>query len=111
VDRSRSSLGEFEQAVLIALVRLRDKAYGVPIRKELSLRLSRDVSVGAVYTTLDRLEEKGLVKSRVGEPTVERGGRAKRYFEITGAGQIALDAARRIQQTLWRGLRPREVSP
>jgi PadR family transcriptional regulator PadR len=88
---SRYMLGEFEKAVLLALVRLRDNAYGVTIRRELSKRLQRDVAVGAVYTTLSRLEEKGYVSSSVGEPTPERGGRAKRYFRIEATGAEALN--------------------
>jgi PadR family transcriptional regulator, regulatory protein PadR len=87
---ARAYLGEFERTVLMALVRLGPEAYGVTIRKEISMRLGRDANVGAVYTTLDRLEEKGFVTSRWGERTPQRGGRAKRHFEITAPGQRAL---------------------
>jgi DNA-binding PadR family transcriptional regulator len=86
-----SHLGEFEQHVLAALLRLRDNAYGVTIRREIAERTGRDVAIGAVYATLDRLERKGFVSSRAGEPTPERGGRAKRYFKIEGPGVSALD--------------------
>jgi DNA-binding PadR family transcriptional regulator len=85
-----SHLGEFEQHVLAALLRLRNDAYGVTIRRELAERTGRDVTIGAVYATLDRLERKGFVSSRGGEPTPERGGRAKRYFKIEGPGIRAL---------------------
>jgi DNA-binding PadR family transcriptional regulator len=84
-------LGTFEQIVLLALVRLRDDAYGRRIHDEVVTRVGRDVAIGQVYTTLDRLADKGMVTSRVGEPTSVRGGRAKRYFEITGLGERALN--------------------
>ena len=87
---ARAYLGEFERTVLMALVRLQPNAYGVPIRTEISKRLARDINIGAVYTTLDRLQEKGFVSSHWGEPTKQRGGRAKRYFEITAPGERAL---------------------
>ena len=80
-------LGEFEHLVLLAVLRLADEAYGVAVRREIAGRTGRDVSIGAIYITLDRLERKGFVKSRVGEPSVARGGRAKRYFRITARGQ------------------------
>jgi PadR family transcriptional regulator PadR len=72
-------LGEFEQVVLLAILRLDDDAYGVTIRSEIATCTGREPAPGALYTTLDRLEEKGLVRSRMGEPTPERGGRPKRY--------------------------------
>jgi PadR family transcriptional regulator PadR len=84
-------LGQFEELVLLALLRLGENAYGVPIRREIAERTGRDVSFGAVYTTLERLERKGYVKSWVGEPTPERGGRAKRYFRIEAPGKSALN--------------------
>jgi DNA-binding PadR family transcriptional regulator len=87
-------LGRFEEIVLLALVRLRENAYGVPIRREIAERTGRDVSFGAVYTTLDRLQRKGYVSSRMGDPTPERGGRAKRYFRIEAPGVRALNGAR-----------------
>jgi DNA-binding PadR family transcriptional regulator len=85
-------LGRFEELVLLALVRLReDASYGVPIRREIAERTGRDVSFGAVYTTLERLARKGYVSSRLGDPTPERGGRAKRYFRIEAPGITALN--------------------
>jgi PadR family transcriptional regulator PadR len=87
-------LGRFEELVLLALVRLRENAYGVTIRREIAERTGRDVSFGAVYTTLERLERKGYVSSRLGDSTPERGGRAKRYFRIEAPGIRALNETR-----------------
>src|SRR3989442_9281650 len=87
-------LGNFEQLVLWALIRLGEHGYGVTIRQEIQRRAGRAVSLGAVYTTLERLEEKGHVSSCRGEPTAERGGRAKRYFRITASGATALTESR-----------------
>lgn len=92
-------LGEFEHLVLLALLRLGEQAYGVTVRREIAQRAERDVSLGAIYATLDRLEAKRLVRSRVGEPTAERGGRAKRYFRVTARGEAAVE---RTQHTLRR---------
>ena len=101
----RNALGEFEQAVLLAVLRLGlNGAYGVPIRRDLSERLGRAVSVGAVYTALDRLERKGFVSSWTGGATAERGGRAKRFYRIEAPGQRALDAAMVVTRSLWAGL-------
>src|SRR6266852_6798473 len=86
----RNALGEFEQAVLLAILRLGLNAYGVPIRHDLSERLGRSVSVGAIYTTLERLEGKGFVSSWSGGATADRGGRAKRFYRVEAAGQAAL---------------------
>ena len=85
-----ATLGDFEQLVLLALVRLGDRAYGVVIHQEILERAGRDVSVAAVYKTLERLEDKGLAASSLGEPTAERGGRRKKYFRIQPAGRRAL---------------------
>jgi len=87
-------LGDFERIVLLALVRLRQNAYGVTIRREIEGRTDRNVSFGALYTTLDRMERKGYVSSRVGDPTPERGGRAKRYLQIEAPGIKALNETR-----------------
>jgi DNA-binding PadR family transcriptional regulator len=106
----RHHLGEFEQKVLVTVARLRENAYGVPIRKKLSELTGKDVSVGAVYTTLDRLEDKGLVISHLGDPTPERGGRAKRFFKITAPGVRALEETRDIRQRVWSGFRPSGVT-
>src|SRR5215212_4689852 len=83
-------LGELERLVLLALVRLGDDAYGVAVQREITARTSRAMSFGTVYTTLGRLEDKGLIASRLGEPTAERGGRRKKYFDIRPAGRRAL---------------------
>ena len=89
----RHPLGEFEQMVLLALVRLGSDAYGATVRREIALRARREVSISAVYTTLERLEQKGLVRSRVGEPTRERGGRRRRHFELLPLGARSLREA------------------
>ena len=86
-------LGEFEQLVLLALVRLESDAYGATVRREIEARAGRQVSISAVYTTLERLERKGLVRSWVGEPTAQRGGRRRKYFQLLPAGARALKLA------------------
>ena len=83
-------LGHFEQIVLIAVMRLGDESYGITIRREIEKRTGRSVSLGAVYATLDRLEGKGYVSSRLGEATAERGGKPKMHFKIEAPGQLAL---------------------
>jgi DNA-binding PadR family transcriptional regulator len=101
-------LGEFELLVMLTVIRLGDGAYGVPISREIEQRTGRDVAFGTVYATLKRLQEKGLVRSDLGDPTPERGGRAKRYFQINSTG---LRTVRRTKQNLiglWHGLRELE---
>lgn len=98
-------LGEFEQIVLLAVMRLDDDAYGMTVRKEIEDRTGRDVSIGAVYATLDRLELKGLVRSRVGEPTQTRGGRAKRCFVVTPAGISAVEQTQLALKRMTTGLK------
>jgi PadR family transcriptional regulator PadR len=100
----RGYLGELELMVLLALVRLGEDAYGVPISRELQALAQRDVALGSVYAALDRVAEKGFVTSRLGEPTVERGGRAKRYFRITPSGLRAVKATRSALISLWSGV-------
>ena len=90
-------LGGFESLLLLAVIRLGDNAYGVSIRRELREKAHRDVAIGAIYTALDRLVRKGYVESRLGEPTAERGGRAKRYYRVSKAG---LDVLRETQRSL-----------
>lgn len=97
-------LGEFEQVVLLALARLRDRAYGMAIRQEIERRTGRDVGIGSVYSALDRLERKRYVSSRVGHPTPERGGRAKRYYRLERAGYLALTRSQEMFASLWEGL-------
>jgi len=101
---NRSYLGEMELMVLLALVRLGDDAYGVPISKELLNLAGREVALGSVYAALDRLQEKGFVTSLLGDPTPERGGRAKRYFRVTRAGLRALRMTRTALTNLWSGI-------
>jgi DNA-binding PadR family transcriptional regulator len=101
---STPALGEFEQVVLLAVLRLGPEAYGVTIRREIAACTERDPAPGALYTTLDRLEDKGLVTSRYGDPTPERGGRAKRYFTVTARGVRAVARAQRAYQRLLKGL-------
>jgi DNA-binding PadR family transcriptional regulator len=98
------SLGEFEQVVLLAILRLGDNAYGVTIRSEITACTRREVAPGALYTTLDRMEDKGIVRSWLGDPTPQRGGRAKRYFALTKAGRAALINAQRAYESLLDGL-------
>ena len=88
-------LGEFEQFLLLAILKLRDSAYGSSIRQLLAETIERDVTIGALYTTLERLESKGLVESKMGEATPERGGRAKKYFKVTAQGQMCTKAFQR----------------
>ena len=98
------ALGEFEQVVLLAILRLDNDAYGVTILNEIEKCTGREPAPGALYTTLDRLEDKGLVRSRTGDPTPERGGRAKRYFTVSASGLKAVIQAQRSFQRLLEGL-------
>lgn len=100
---SESHLGEFEQLVLLAILRLDENAYGMKIRFELE-SAGRSASLGSIYTTLDRLEEKGWISSWVGEPVPERGGRARKYFRIEGTGISALKNSRGTVTRLSKGL-------
>ncbi len=97
-------LGEMELMVLLAVVRLADEAYGVPISKELLILAKREISLGSIYAALDRLERKGFVSSSLGDPTPERGGRAKRYFRATATGVRALKTTRTALTNLWSGI-------
>jgi DNA-binding PadR family transcriptional regulator len=100
------TLGEFEQCLLLAIVHLGDQAYGVTIRQEIEARTAREVAIGALYTSLDRLEKKGCLRSSMSEPTAQRGGRSKRYFTLTPAGAAALRQARARLDRMWKGLTP-----
>jgi PadR family transcriptional regulator PadR len=105
------TLGEFEQAVLLAVVHLGDRAYGVPIVEEIERRTGRTVARAAVYVTLRRLEDKGLLSSWLGEPTPERGGKGRRYVRLEPAGRRALLDARRAAEQMWRGIDPSVLRP
>jgi DNA-binding PadR family transcriptional regulator len=98
------NLGEFEHMVLLAIMRLGDDAYAVPVREEIVRCTGRDVSRGSIYITLDRLETKGYLRSRLADPTPERGGRAKRYYVLRPRAIDALKESRRALVALWRGL-------
>ena len=97
-------LGEFEYAVLLAVVHLDADAYAVPIRELIEQRTGRPISRGALYTGLDRLESKGCLKSRMGDPTEERGGKARRYYSVTAAGMKALRSTHEAFASLTKGL-------
>jgi len=97
-------LGELEQIVLLAVMRLGDEAYTVPILEQIEAQTGRNVARGALYTALDRLEAKGCLRSRGGDPLPERGGRARRYFTVTPPAVRALKASRLALMRLWRGL-------
>jgi PadR family transcriptional regulator, regulatory protein PadR len=98
-------MGEFEQLVLLALLRLDNDAYGMEVREEIERRTGREVSYGAVYTTLDRLEQKGHVAHRMGEVTPERGGRARKYFSVLPEGREALRVTQQALTVMWEGVR------
>jgi PadR family transcriptional regulator, regulatory protein PadR len=100
----RSNLSDFELMVMLALMRLGDNAYGVPISREIALQSGREVALGSVYATLERLETRGLVSSHLGKPTAERGGKAKRYFHVTQNGLRKARETRQALMKLWRGL-------
>jgi PadR family transcriptional regulator, regulatory protein PadR len=102
--RRQGFLGEFELMVLLAVMRLGQQAYGVPISTEIETQTGRDVALSSVYAALERLSEKGFVTSFQGEPTDERGGRAKRFFEVTGKGVKAAREAQVALTRLWTGI-------
>ncbi len=104
-------LGEFEQLVLFAVVQLEPAAYGAPIGALIEERTGRSVSSGALYTTLERLERRGLVGSTWGEPTPERGGKRKRYYTIRPAGREALSRSWQAMRALARGAAPKLERP
>src|SRR5262245_55924691 len=101
---TRDYLGNFELMVMLALIRLGDNAYGVPICRELEDRGGREVAIGSVYAALERLEDKGFVTSELGEATRERGGRAKRYFRVSARGLREVRETQRTLTKLWKGL-------
>jgi DNA-binding PadR family transcriptional regulator len=97
-------LGTFEQAVLLAIIALSEEAYGRAILREIESRLGREISPGAIQATLERLENKGLVRSRTGSGTEVRAGRPRRYYRLERSGVIALNESRATVENLWRGL-------
>lgn len=97
----KTYLGEFEELVLLTIAVLGNEAYGVLIQKDIEQRSSRPISIGALHATIARLEEKGFLKSWVGGATKERGGRSKRYYEITQAGKKAVTDAKNQRDELW----------
>jgi PadR family transcriptional regulator, regulatory protein PadR len=99
----REYLGEFEQIVMLAVLRLGDEAYGVPIRGEIEQRTGRSVTIGALYATLDRLESKGYIHSSFADPTPQRGGRSKRYFRMLPDGIDALNRSKEMVDRMWEG--------
>jgi DNA-binding PadR family transcriptional regulator len=102
----RETLGEFEQLVLLAIMQLDGEVYGVPIVDEIERRTGRSVAPAAVYVTLRRLEEKGLLSSKMSAPTAERGGKARRCVKVTAAGLESLREARQVIDNMWKGLDP-----
>ena len=101
---SQDHLSGFEHVVILALLRLPEDAYGVTVRQELEARTGREISIGAVYATMDRLEGKGYVKSRLGDPTPERGGRSKRFFRVTPKGLLAVKRTHTSLSRLLEGM-------
>ena len=101
-----TALGEFEQIVLLAIVRLGENVYGAPIVEEIRARTGRHVAPAAVHITVRRLESRGLVTSWLGDPTPERGGKARRYVKVTRAGLESLRAGRKVIDQMWQGLDP-----
>src|SRR6187397_1860102 len=105
--KSKSPLGDFKQLVLVGVMRLEEGAYGAAIRQEIHSRSGRNVSINAVYTTVDRLESKGLLKSWVGEPTAQRGGRRRKFYALRPAGVTALRHAYQAFNAMADGLEGR----
>jgi PadR family transcriptional regulator, regulatory protein PadR len=103
---SKPSVGVLELAMLLAVSRLEREAYGMAIRRDLSERLGRDYAPGAIYTTLQRLEDKGLLTSNAGQPLPIRGGRTRRVYTLTGTGARAIRDARKQSAAIWSGVRP-----
>ena len=101
---AKEHLGNLELMVLLALLRVRKGAYGVPISREIAEQTGREIAIGSVYAALERLERKEFVSSALGEPSPERGGRAKRYFQITGKGVREVRDAQRMLTNMWRNL-------
>jgi len=103
------SLGEFEQLVMLAVLRLREEAYGMTVRREIEERTGRESAIGAVYATLDRLETKGFVRSRETAASEDRGGRPRRIYQVTAAGEKSLQETRKALASMMEGLKLRVV--
>ena len=97
----RSTVGEFEETVLLMVLILQGEAYMINLQKELLEQANRSITMGALHTTLSRLEKKGLLDSEMGEPTAERGGRRKRIYQVTAAGKTELNAIKELRKSLW----------
>ncbi|SHH52359.1 Transcriptional regulator PadR-like family protein [Chryseolinea serpens] len=95
-------IGEFEELVLLTIASLGENAYGVAIKEDIEMRADRDISLGALHSTITRLEEKKFIRSWLGEPTQERGGRRKRFFELTHQGKVALHEIKALRDELWK---------
>jgi DNA-binding PadR family transcriptional regulator len=95
-------IGEFEELVLLTIASLGENAYGVAIKEDIEMRADRDISLGALHSTITRLEEKKFIRSWLGEPTQERGGRRKRFFELTHLGKVALHEIKALRDELWK---------
>jgi len=106
-DMTREALGEFEHIVLLAILHLGDGVYGVPIVDEIQRRTGRTVASAAVYVTLRRLEQKGLLTSWMSDSTPERGGKSRRCVKVTGAGLESLRESRKVLDSMWKGLDPK----
>lgn len=104
MDTTPGSLSELQKILMLAVLRLSDEAYGARIQEELEERADRDVTISTIYVTLDRLEGKGLVRSRLGEPTPVRGGKARRFYRVTSRGAEALRASREVMDRMWDGV-------
>ena len=102
IGSMKGYIGEFEELVLLTIASLGEEAYGVSIKENIENRSDRSISIGALHSTITRLEEKGLIKSWQGEPTQERGGRRKRFFEITHQGKISLHHVKDLRDELWK---------
>jgi PadR family transcriptional regulator PadR len=105
----RDELGVLDQQLMLAILRLRPRAYGVSIQQVIEDKTKRNYSIGAIYAGLGRLEEKGFIRSKAGEPTAERGGRAKLYFDLTAPGQVVLSNSLRAIDSMRQGRRGKEL--
>jgi PadR family transcriptional regulator, regulatory protein PadR len=103
---TRDALGEVEHLILLAIVRLGDSAYGVSVRQEIEHVTGREVAMGALYTSLDRLARKGFIKSTLSDPIPERGGKSRRYYRLRPAGVAALRQSRERLLKMWTGVSP-----